>query len=53
MLSRRLRVVPKSGELSEREAVGMMTREIRLELNGDPYSRVAFFSGAIPYPKGF
>ena len=43
----------KSGELSEREAVGMMTREIRLELNGDPYSRVAFFSGAIPYPKGF
>jgi hypothetical protein len=43
----------KSGELNEREVAGMMTREIRLELKGSPYSRVAFFSGPIAYPKGF
>lgn len=43
----------KSGELNEREVAGMMTREIRLELKGSPYSRVASFSGPIPYPKNF
>jgi hypothetical protein len=44
----------QSGELSEREAAGMMTREIRLELKRSAYSSVAvFFSGPIPYPKGF
>ena len=40
----------KSGE---REVAGMMTREIRLELKGSPHSRVASFSGPIPYPRGF
>ena len=43
----------QSGELSEREAAGMMTREIRLELKRAPYSRTTGFSGPIPYPKGF
>jgi len=43
----------QSGELSEREAAGMMTREIRLELKQGPYSRITGFSGPIPYPKGF
>ena len=43
----------KSGELNEREVAGMMTREIRLELKGSPHSRVASFSGPIPYPKNF
>ena len=43
----------KSGELNEREVAGLMTREIRLELKGSPHSRVASFSGPIPYPKNF
>ena len=43
----------KSGELNEREAARMMTREIRLELKRGRYSPVAGFSGPISYPKGF
>jgi hypothetical protein len=43
----------KSGELSEREASGMMTLEIRNELKRSPYSRVTGFSGPIPYPRAF
>ena len=44
----------QSGELDEREVAGMMTREIRDELKRSPYSPAAvFFSGPIPYPKGF
>ena len=43
----------KSGELNEREVARIMTREIRLELKGGPHSRVASFSGPIPYPKNF
>ena len=43
----------KSGELSEREVAGMMTREIRLELKRGPHSRVASFSGPISYPRAF
>jgi hypothetical protein len=43
----------KSGELNEREVAGMMTREIRQELKRGPYSHAAFFSGPIPYPRGF
>ena len=43
----------KSGELSEREVSGMMTLEIRNELKRSSYSRVAGFSGPIPYPRAF
>jgi hypothetical protein len=43
----------QSGELSEREVAGMMTREIRAELKRIPQSRVASFSGPISYPRGF
>src|SRR5262249_17164356 len=43
----------QSGEVSEREVAGMMTREVRLELKRGPYSHIAGFSGPIPYPKGF
>jgi len=43
----------QSGELSEREVAGIMTREIRHELKRGSYSPLAGFSGPIPYPKGF
>jgi hypothetical protein len=44
----------QSGELNEREVARMMTLEIRDELKRSPYSPAAvFFSGPIPYPKGF
>ena len=43
----------KSGELNEREVARLMTLEIRHELKRSPYSRIAGFSGPIPYPKGF
>ena len=49
----RRKFVTTSGELNEREVAGMMTLEIRHELKRGPYSRMAFFSGPIPYPKGF
>jgi hypothetical protein len=43
----------KSGELTEREVAGIMTREIRQELRGTPYSPVAGFGGPISYPKSY
>ena len=44
----------QSGELNEREVARVMTLEIRDELKRSPYSPAAvFFSGPIPYPKGF
>jgi len=43
----------QSGELSEREVAGIMTREIRHELKRGSYSPLAGFRGPIPYPKGF
>ena len=50
----RRKFATKSGELNEREVARMMTLEIRYELKRSPYSPAAvFFSGPIPYPKGF
>jgi hypothetical protein len=43
----------KSGELNEREVASQMTKEIRLALKRSSFSRVAGFSGPIPYPNGF
>ncbi len=47
----------KSGELSEREVAGILTKEFRLELKRElrrsSHPPVTFFSGPISYPRGF
>ena len=47
----------KSGELSEREMAGILTKEFRRELKRElrrsPHPSATFFGGPISYPRGF
>ena len=47
----------KSGELSEREMAGILTKEFRRELKRElrrtPHPPATFFGGPISYPRGF